>query len=175
MIGVINFYIYFLIFCRRSQNKPDLLDVRSVDSLYNSQFNRANPTKILIHGFGGGRFLPPCTDMRDAYFHIGNYNLIVVDYGSLVREPCLSQMEWGPRFCAKCIAQLIRYLSQHPRGVKADSLHLIGWSLGAHIGGLAANYINPNLDGKIGRITGKHYIDYLPIFKLQKIHIKSSH
>lgn len=64
-------------------------------------------------------------------------------------------MEWAPRFCAKCIAQLIRYLTQHPRGVKADDLHLIGYSVGAHISGLVANYIDPELDGKLGRITGK--------------------
>uniref|UniRef100_A0AAR5QD27 Lipase domain-containing protein n=1 Tax=Dendroctonus ponderosae TaxID=77166 RepID=A0AAR5QD27_DENPD len=64
------------------------------------------------------------------------------------------QMEWAPRFCAKCIAQLIRYLTQHPRGVRADYLHLVGYSVGAHISGLVANYIDPVLDGKLGRITG---------------------
>lgn len=92
--------------------------------------------------------------MRDAYFTAGNYNIIIVDYGTLVREPCLKQMEWAPRFCAKCIAQLVRYLTQHPRGVKADDLHLIGYSVGAHISGLVANFIDPIDDGKLGRITG---------------------
>lgn len=31
----------------------------------------------------------PSTDMRDAYFYRGNYNIIIVDYGTLVKEPCL--------------------------------------------------------------------------------------
>lgn len=66
-------------------------------------------------------------------------------------------MEWAPRFCAKCIAQLVRYLTQHPRGIRADDMHLIGYSVGAHISGLVANYISPVLDGKIGRITGKNF------------------
>lgn len=142
-------------FCRLTQHNPELLDTTREDSLYNSYFNRGNPTKIVIHGFGGGRNLSPSTDMRNAYFKNGAYNIIIVDYGTLVREPCLKQMDWAPRFCAKCIAQLVRYLSLHPRGIKADEAHLVGYSVGAHIAGLVANYLDPNIDGKLGRITGK--------------------
>lgn len=64
-------------------------------------------------------------------------------------------MEWAPRFCAKCIAQLVRYLTHHPRGVQTSDLHVIGYSVGAHIGGLIANYLDPGKDGKLGRITGE--------------------
>lgn len=148
-------------FCRRTQETPDLINTKDQDSLYQSQFNRAHPTKIVVHGFGGGRNYSPSTDMRDAFFTKGNYNVFIVDYGTLVKEPCLKQMEWAPRFCAKCIAQLIRYLTQHPRGVKADDLHLIGYSVGAHISGLVSNYISPEKDGKLGRITG----NYVQAFK----------
>lgn len=63
-------------------------------------------------------------------------------------------MEWAPRFCAKCIAHLINYLARHPRGIKADQIHMIGYSVGAHISGLVANFLNPKFHGKLGRITG---------------------
>lgn len=99
-----------------------------------------------------------CVDRLDgdclrvaAYFSYGDYNIIIVDYGSLAREPCLSQIEWSPRFCAECIAQLVDYLAIHPRGVQPDELHLIGYSVGAHMAGLVANHIS---FGKLGRITG---------------------
>lgn len=76
-------------------------------------------------------------------------------------------MEWAPRFCAKCIAHLIRYLTQHPRGVRADHLHLIGYSVGAHISGLVANYLDPINDGKLGRITGNEKISTLsPLYAI---------
>jgi hypothetical protein len=88
-----------------------------------------------------------------AYFTRGDYNIIIVDYSTLVKEPCLSQINWAPRFGAKCIAQLVDYLSNHPRGVPPDALHLIGYSVGAHIAGLVANYLNK---GKLGRITGEN-------------------
>lgn len=108
----------------------------------------------MIHGFGGGRNLSPSTDMRREYFLNRDYNIIIVDYGNAVKEPCLSQMQWAPRFGGKCIAQLIMYLKSHPYGVSPENLHIIGYSVGAHIAGLVANYLDEDMDGKIGRITG---------------------
>lgn len=84
-----------------------------------------------MHGFGGGRNFSPSPDLREAYFRRGDYNIIIVDYSRAVREPCLSQMEWGPRFGALCIAQLVKYISEHPRGVPPDNMHFIGYSVGA--------------------------------------------
>lgn len=83
------FHIIIKIF-RRTQETPDLIDTTKEESLYNSQFNRKYPVKIVVHGFGGGRNLSPSTDMREAYFYRGNYNIFIVDYGTLVKEPCLS-------------------------------------------------------------------------------------
>ncbi|KYQ50598.1 Vesicular glutamate transporter 2 [Trachymyrmex zeteki] len=156
-----------VIFClsvifRKTQKDPSLLDIRDFNSLRNSKFNKTHPTKVIIHGFGGGRNLAPSTDLRDAkiaipprsisaYFTRGDYNIIIVDYGSLVREPCLSQISWGPDFCSQCIAQLVKYLRDHPRGTRVENIHVLGYSVGAHIGGLIANYL-PN--DKLGRITG---------------------
>ncbi|KAJ8875393.1 hypothetical protein PR048_023288 [Dryococelus australis] len=92
-------------------------------------------------------------DVVAAYFQYGEYNVIVADFSTLVKEPCLSQLEWSPRFCAECIAQFVDFLAGHPRGVPPDSLHLIGYSMGAHIAGLVANHMS--VPGKLGRITGQ--------------------
>ncbi|XP_011499591.1 PREDICTED: pancreatic lipase-related protein 2 [Ceratosolen solmsi marchali] len=144
-------FIQFYLYTRDTQQNPLLLDVTRKESLFKSRFNRSHPTKIIIHGFGGGRNLAPSTDLRKAYFTRGNYNIIIVDYGSLVREPCLSQIQWGPDFCSRCIAQLVRYLRDHPRGTRVERVHVLGYSVGAHIAGLIANYLP---DDKLGRITG---------------------
>jgi pancreatic lipase-related protein 1 len=97
--------------------------------------------------------LTPSPDIRKAYFSTGEFNILIVDYGAAVREPCLSQIEWSPRFASLCIAQLIKYIASHPRGVAPDYMHFIGYSVGAHLSGLVANYLKPS-EGKIGRITG---------------------
>lgn len=62
-------------------------------------------------------------------------------------------MGWSDRFGSLCISQVVKYLLNHPRGVRPENLHVIGYSVGAHIAGLLANYI-PVEDGKLGRITG---------------------
>lgn len=140
-------------YTRRTQKTPEKLDVLDPEAFYYTHFNRAHPTKIVIHGFGGGRNYSPSPDIRDAYFKRGDYNIIIVDYSRAVKEPCLSQMEWAPRFGSLCIAQLVKYIAQHPRGVRPDSMHFIGYSVGAHIAGLISNHITPE-EGKLGRITG---------------------
>ncbi|XP_044006296.1 phospholipase A1 member A-like isoform X2 [Aphidius gifuensis] len=143
--------IEFYLYTRTTQKKPALIDVKNYRSLDYTTFNNSHPTKIIIHGFGGGRNLAPSTDLRNAFFKRGDYNIIIVDYGTLVREPCLSQMQWGPDFCSRCIAQLVRYLKHHPRGIQVENIHVLGYSVGAHIAGLIANYLP---DDKLGRITG---------------------
>lgn len=62
-------------------------------------------------------------------------------------------MGWSDRFGSLCISQMVKYLLNHPRGVRPENLHVIGYSVGAHIAGLLANYL-PAEDGKLGRITG---------------------
>ncbi|KAL6257086.1 hypothetical protein P5V15_012019 [Pogonomyrmex californicus] len=57
--------IEFYLYTRETQKDPLLLDVRDFNSLQNSKFNKTHPTKIVIHGFGGGRNLAPSTDLRD--------------------------------------------------------------------------------------------------------------
>ncbi|XP_063982529.1 uncharacterized protein LOC135165303 isoform X1 [Diachasmimorpha longicaudata] len=146
--------IQFYLYTRTTQKDPVLLNVRDPRSLDHTTYDPARPTKIIIHGFGGGRNLAPSTDLRNAYFKRGNYNIIIVDYGSLVREPCLSQMQWGPDFCSQCIAQLVRYLRDHHRGTPVENIHVLGYSVGAHIAGLIANHLP---DDKLGRITDDYF------------------
>jgi len=77
--------------------------------------------------------------------------VIVVEYGSLVRLPCLNQVQWSPSFLAMCISQLVSYIGE-TSGIPAERFHLIGYSIGAHVAGLVANFVG---DHKLGRITGE--------------------
>ena len=145
--------IKFFLYTRSTQEYGEPIDVLNPESLWNSHWNPNHPVKVIIHGFGGGRNLSPSPDIRKAYFTVGEFNILIVDYGEAVKEPCLSQIEWSPRFASLCISQLVKYIARHPRGVAPDYMHFIGYSVGAHMSGLVANYLKPS-EGKIGRITG---------------------
>lgn len=67
----------FFFFFRETQQDPVLLNVEDYNSLRESTFDKDHPTKIIIHGFGGGRNLVPSTDLRDGRFHL-NYTPLYV-------------------------------------------------------------------------------------------------
>ncbi|KAJ1519687.1 hypothetical protein ONE63_004950 [Megalurothrips usitatus] len=146
--------IHFYLYTRTTQENGQLVDVTKPESLLGTPFNPKHPIKVLIHGFQGGRQFSPSTDLRKAYFTRGDYNIFVVDYQTLVRLPCLSQIQWSPSFLALCVSQLVTYVGTSTAGqAPPDRFHLIGYSIGAHIAGLVANYISSD-QGKLGRITG---------------------
>lgn len=67
MFVEIGFFFYIF---RTTQEHGELLDVMDINSLHYSKFNAIYPTKIIIHGFGGGRNLVPSTDLRNGmYLH----------------------------------------------------------------------------------------------------------
>ena len=63
-VNIPNLFLCF-VFCRTTQEHGELLDVLDINSLHYSKFNAIYPTKIIIHGFGGGRNLVPSTDLRN--------------------------------------------------------------------------------------------------------------
>ncbi|CAG9129225.1 unnamed protein product [Plutella xylostella] len=132
--------LQFYLYTRSTQEKGELLDTLDNLSLTRSRFNPAHPTKIVVHGFGGGRNLSPSTDMRKAYFARGNYNIIIADYGSLVKEPCLNRMGAPLRRHVHSSAGRVHPVPPSKR-VAPEQIHTIGYSVGAHILGLVANHL----------------------------------
>lgn len=77
----------------------------------------------------------------------GDYNLIFVDWSLLAPSPCYPAAAQNTRHAGKCIAQLINRIKE----TGAENIHIIGFSLGAHV----ANFVANNLKNfKIPRITG---------------------
>jgi hypothetical protein len=61
--------VKFLCLIRSTQTEPEFIDVTDPLSLIGSNFNVTQPTKVVIHGFGGGRDLSPSPDMREGKFN----------------------------------------------------------------------------------------------------------
>lgn len=79
-----------------------------------------------------------------------DYNLISVDYAPLARSLCYIQAASNADLVANCTAQLVDAMVKN-YGFDLKKFHVIGFSLGAQIAGLMANFLK---SGKFERTTG---------------------
>lgn len=89
--------------------------------------------------------LPP---LIPEYLQRGYYNLFYVDWAILAPAPCYPAAVHNTKHVGQCIAQLVDRI----RDTGNTDIHLIGFSLGAHV----TNYVSTTLkpDYIIPRISG---------------------
>ncbi|XP_055116231.1 phospholipase A1 member A isoform X2 [Symphalangus syndactylus] len=138
--------VQFLLFVRSNPSCGQLVEGSS--DLQNSGFNATLGTKLIIHGF---RVLGTKPSWIDKFIrtllHAMNANVIAVDwiYGST-----------GVYFSAvknviKLSLEISLFLNKLLMlGVSESSIHIIGVSLGAHVGGMVGQLFG----GQLGQITG---------------------
>lgn len=138
--------IKFLLFTRKKPTSY-LLKIGNDDTLKASTFNKTKKTKILIHGWiqKGHSFID---SFKTVYLKNQDVNLIFVDWGEYSRnEYQYTIMKIVPRI-GEAVELMIKQLIAY--GASVSEMHLIGFSLGAHISSLAVKNMNP----KVARITG---------------------
>lgn len=140
--------ITFFLYTRNNLNSGFQLFVNDTNSnLHDSYFNSNNPTKIIIHGYNSNMQLDSLVDIRNEYLKKDSYNLIAVDWHRLATAPCYPIAVHNVPHVGYCLAQLIQRL----RDNNVTNIHVIGFSLGAHVPAFTANVLKPF---KLNRITG---------------------
>ncbi|XP_027509408.1 phospholipase A1 member A isoform X2 [Corapipo altera] len=137
--------VQFLLFTSSSPSCGEL--ILADDGIKNGSFNSSLETKIIIHGFRALGTKPSWIEgLVQAILHTSWVNVIAVDwvYGSTGAYP--SAVENVTQL-ALAISQFISKLLA--LGVSRTSIHIIGVSLGAHVGGLVGHFHG----GQLGRIT----------------------
>lgn len=92
------------------------------------------------------------------YLKKEDVNVWMIDYGVLSAGPlqCYPAAVYNLRYVGKCVTSMVKEILDYSL-VKnsADALHIIGFSLGAHM----PSHISRNLDPiRLSRITGKNFI-----------------
>ncbi|GAB1300269.1 Phospholipase A1 member A [Apodemus speciosus] len=146
-----NLKVQFLLFTPSDPSCGQLVEEGS--DIQNSEFNASLGTKIIIHGFSdsGERALGTKPSWIDkfirALLRASDANVIAVDwvYGSTgVYYSAVDNV-------VKLSLEISRFLSKLLElGVSESSVHIIGVSLGAHVGGMVGQFYK----GQLGRITG---------------------
>lgn len=108
--------------------------------------------------------LTPLVFMRYRYLRSGPVNVIAMDWEALSSGPCYIAAVSNSRPAGVCVAQLVSRL----RDAGATNIHIIGFSLGAHVPNFAAVKLRPY---KLSRITGngRKNINNLNLFGFTKI------
>ncbi|XP_063782242.1 hepatic triacylglycerol lipase [Pseudophryne corroboree] len=122
------------------------------ETLAKCAFNATLPLVIIVHGWSLDGTMEPWAQKMASAFKSSNkqINVIIVDWVISAHSlyPVAVQ---NARLIGLQIAEFLEWLEssiQFPR----SNVHLIGYSLGAHVSGFAGSYINGS--DKIGRITG---------------------
>lgn len=83
------------------------------------------------------------------YFKLDNYNIICVDWSIVIFDLAYFTARLRCKEVGNYLAELILMLADNTNQ-KTDNIHIIGFSMGAHIAG----YAGKRLDGQLQRITG---------------------
>ncbi|ODN05759.1 Endothelial lipase [Orchesella cincta] len=144
------FYLY-----NRGRNGSEILRLGDLDQLERSTFNRFAPVKIIIHGYKMNGFSPFSHLIKEAYLKHGNEtNVIVVDWKWLAGHHIYFNSAFNTRIVGERVGEFIVYLRKTKFIKTFKSVHLIGFSLGAHVAGYAAKHVKKVAKIRIDRITG---------------------
>ncbi|XP_072421119.1 hepatic triacylglycerol lipase [Chiloscyllium punctatum] len=125
---------------------------RQAMMLESCSLNTSHPLVMIIHGWTvDGMYENWIWKMAAALkARLKDINVIVVDWLTLAHQHYPVAVK-NTRIVGHAIADLLDWLEEF-FGFPKGKVHLIGYSLGAHVSGFAGNYVTgPN---KIGRITG---------------------
>lgn len=150
--------IFILTIFRRNRNSHQLLVHNNANSVRNSNYQGNRPTNVIVHGWnqnGGDRMN---VDITSALLDLGDFNVIVVDWRGVAGGSYLSAANQVPAI-GNHVGNIIQWIFNNFGG-NFDQLHLIGFSLGAHVVGNAGRA----LGGRPIRVTGNLIYQELAVF-----------
>ncbi|KAG5672355.1 hypothetical protein PVAND_002488 [Polypedilum vanderplanki] len=137
--------ITYKLFTRQNPLIGQYIFYSNPKSLMRSYFNNARPTRMIIHGVGQNENSSMNIILTKSYLTRGDFNVIVVDW-STVASPIYQYARLKVNMIGMAVSKYITWLNPN-----YNTLHVIGYDLGAHIAGIAGkNTVN----GRIGRIIG---------------------
>lgn len=120
--------------------------------LRSKHFNPQRKTVIFLHGFTDNPYLISGQSFALAYKLHGDYNILALDASKLIQMMYLRSSVMV-KYIGETLGVIVHDLVH--KGVPVQNIHLVGHSLGAHIGGFAGKAFQIIEPGKIlPRITG---------------------
>ncbi|KAI8122059.1 hypothetical protein FF38_06995 [Lucilia cuprina] len=143
--------IKFYVYTRHNNVTPQILQA-DVESIVRSVLNPNKQTTLAIHGVLGNKSSEECLIIKDAKLKVEDANIIIVDYSSLMKRNDFKIDFSSADLVAKSITDLVILLKEN-FNMNIQNIHIVGFSLGGQIAGLAGQNIYKHCAEKINRIT----------------------
>ncbi|XP_057687401.1 hepatic triacylglycerol lipase isoform X1 [Corythoichthys intestinalis] len=142
----------FRLFLTTAGEDTCVLKPRQLHGLSSCSFNATNPLIIITHGWSVDGTMENWVTRLASILkaHLKDVNVVITDWLSLAHQN-YPKAARSTRTVGKDIAHLLMSLKEQYE-YSFRKVHLIGYSLGAHISGFAGSYLRE--PEQIGRITG---------------------
>ncbi|RVE54444.1 hypothetical protein evm_000929 [Chilo suppressalis] len=138
----------YRLFTRQNPTSHQVLVNGNINSVWNSNYRANRPTKVIVHGWNSNGNSNINPTIRDAFLAVEDCNVIVVDWRALANSNYLTAASGVPSV-GQFLGNFLVWLFNNAGG-NWNQLHLVGFSLGAHIVGNAGRQAG----GRPVRITG---------------------
>ncbi|XP_028043591.1 pancreatic lipase-related protein 2-like [Bombyx mandarina] len=138
----------YLLFTRRNRRSSQTLTINNANSVTRSNFNANNPTVVIAHGWLSNQNTDINPTIRDALLGKADVNVIVLDWRRLALSDYATAVRGVPAV-GRGLGQFLTFLNG-ATGAPFNTMHLVGFSLGAHLVGNAGR----ELGGRVARVTG---------------------
>ncbi|KAL1488548.1 hypothetical protein ABEB36_015011 [Hypothenemus hampei] len=142
----------FYLFTRKNVTTPEVLYYQDEGkSLKQSNFNVFKPLKVLIHGYTSKWNERGALMVKDSYLKLYDCNVILMDWKIGARGTHYASAAANTELVGRELGLLLVKMVE--TGLSPKNIHLIGFSLGAHVAGSASEPLKQK-GYLIGRITG---------------------
>ncbi|GFX52407.1 pancreatic lipase-related protein 2 [Trichonephila clavipes] len=149
----------FLLYTRKNMHSPQIVDYKKPETILNSNINPKLPLKFITHGFGGKNNLTWVWEMKNAFLKMEDLNVIIIDWSLGARVPYYVAAAVNSELVG-AQAAVLYYFIRDNLGIKEKDLHVVGFSLGAHVAGFVGKRMQELRGTRPGRITGKMSYKY---------------
>ncbi|XP_065332042.1 phospholipase A1 VesT1.02-like [Cloeon dipterum] len=146
--------VEFFLYSRDNPDEPERAYFKKSCKPSFKFFKSSRPTKFLIHGFGDGvqtSLMYPI--LKEAFLTKEDANVFLVDWSQLAGTPWYKAAVGNTRYVGRRVAYLIEHLVNSSNANVRD-FHIVGFSLGSHVAGIAGAKIASLTGQKLPRITG---------------------
>ncbi|XP_047985584.1 pancreatic triacylglycerol lipase-like [Leguminivora glycinivorella] len=125
----------YWLFTRSNPNNPQVIVHGNANTIWASSYNGALPLKVIVHGWNNNGWSPMNPQITAAFLAVTNCNVIVVDWGALANQLYTTAAAGVPSV-GQSLGNFIVWL-RNTAGGAWNNVHLVGFSLGAHVVGNA--------------------------------------